>query len=166
MCRLMRSCCGPAVSTTRMDRGGFGRAVLHQLEAPLSVTRPIHGAEALMFVIFGWLKDAREVGPGLDCYCYTCQRARPWEHWRVTEWVTFFDIRTIPFLWRNHVVCAGCRQAIQLDGQQSRKLQHKAQWPSLVHFLEQHQLAKKSELQRNFLLSQRAERERNVSPSP
>ena len=118
-----------------------------------------------MIIIFGWLREAKEVGPGLDCYCYTCQRSRPWEHWRETEWVTFFDIRTIPFLSKNHVVCAACRQPIQLNGRQSGQLQNKDQWPSLVHFLEEHQLAEKSELQRNFLLSQRAEKERNASPA-
>ena len=118
-----------------------------------------------MIIIFGWLKEAKEVGPGLGCYCYTCQRIRRWEHWRETEWVTFFDIRTIPFLSKNHVVCAACRQPIQLDGRLTGQLQDKEQWPSLAQFLEEHQLAEKSELQRNFLLAQRAEKERNASPS-
>ena len=118
-----------------------------------------------MIIIFGWLKEAREVGPGLDCYCYRCQRARPWEHWKETEWVTFFNIRTVPFLSKNHVVCAACRQPIRLDGRQIRQLQDKEQQTNLVNFLEGHQLATKSELQRNFLLSQRAQNERNASPS-
>lgn len=114
-----------------------------------------------MFIIFGWLKETTEVGAALDCYCYGCQRPRTWEHWKETEWVTFFAIRTIPFLSKSHVVCGGCRQAVQLNGWQARQLPDQAQWPALAHSLEEHQLAGKSERQRNFLLSHRRERERS-----
>jgi hypothetical protein len=116
-----------------------------------------------LIIIFGWLKEAKEVGPGLDCYCYCCQRTRPWEHWRETEWVSFFAIKTIPFLWKNHVVCAACRQPIELDRLRMAQLQNKEHWPSLAAFLEDYQLAEKSDLQRNFLRAQRAEREPNAS---
>ena len=119
---------------------------------------------AAMFIIFGWLKEEVEVGQGPDCYCYTCQRTRTWEHWRETEWVTFFTIRTIPFLSKNHVLCPSCRQPIKLDGQQAGRLMNPAQWQGLVNFLEEQQLASKNELQRNYLLSQRVERERNNPP--
>ena len=51
-----------------------------------------------MFIIFGWVKEVKEVGPALDCHCYRCQRKRTWEHWKEIEWVSFFLIKTIPFI--------------------------------------------------------------------
>lgn len=108
-----------------------------------------------MFVVFGWLKEAKEVGNGLACHCYRCQRKRTWEHWRETEWVSFFAIKTIPFLSKSHVVCSACRESISLNADQSRSLGIEERLPHLVKFVEEHQLSQKSEVQRNFLLSQR-----------
>jgi len=112
-----------------------------------------------MFIIFGWVKEVKEVAPALDCHCYRCQRKRTWEHWKEIEWVSFFLIKTIPFIYKTYVVCEGCREPIRLDWAHSRLLRDRNQWPRLAQFIEEHQLAQKSEVQRNFLQAQRAHSE-------
>jgi hypothetical protein len=119
-----------------------------------------------MIVMFGWVKDRTEVGRALSCYCYRCQRTRDWEHWRETEWISFFMIRTIPFLRTNFVVCSACREPIQLDSVRSRQLKSTSGLSDLASFLEAHQLSQKSEVQRRFLLSHRQQtesREKNAA---
>jgi hypothetical protein len=108
-----------------------------------------------MIVMFGWVKERRAVGSGLTCYCYRCQRARDWEHWKETEWVSFFMIKTIPFLSKNFVVCTACREPIELDRKSSRQLGPAGNHSELAKHLEEHQLAQKSEVQRRFLQSHR-----------
>ena len=108
-----------------------------------------------MLVIFGWVKEATELGAALSCYCYRCQRQRTWEHWKETEWVSFFMVKTIPFLSKTHLVCGGCREAVLLDGARSNMLAKPEQLPQLAGFLEEHQLAGKNPLQRSFLQAQR-----------
>jgi hypothetical protein len=80
-----------------------------------------------MFIIFGWVKEVKEVGPALDCHCYRCQRKRTWEHWKEIEWVSFFLIKTIPFIYKTYVVCEGCREPIWLDWAHSRLLRDRNQ---------------------------------------
>jgi hypothetical protein len=109
-----------------------------------------------VIIIFGWVKEAKEVGPALDCYCYRCQRKHPWEYWKETEWVSFFMIKTIPFLSKSYVVCGACRQPIKLDSMRLRQLGRKEQLPNLAEFIEEHQLLGKNAVQRNFLFAQRA----------
>lgn len=108
-----------------------------------------------MFIIFGWLKETKEVGTACASHCYRCQREKTWEHWKVTEWVTFFAIKTIPFLSKSHVVCSGCREPIALNAKQARSLGNAGNPRQLIEFIEEHQLAGKSEVQRNYLRSQR-----------
>lgn len=108
-----------------------------------------------MLIIFGWVKETKELGAAITCYCYRCQRTRTWEHWKETEWVSFFMIKTIPFLSKSHVVCGGCREAVLLAGPRSSLLAGPEQLALLADFLEEHQLAEKSPLQRSFLQAQR-----------
>ncbi len=112
-----------------------------------------------MFVMFGWVKDAKEIGAAVRCYCYRCQRTRQWECWKETEWVSFFMVKTIPFMSKTHVVCAACREAFQLDARRARELGIAAELPRFVDHLETLQLAGKSEVQRGFLKAQREQRE-------
>ena len=112
-----------------------------------------------MLIMSGWVKEAREVGPALTCHCYRCQKKRVWEHWKETEWVSFFTIKTIPFLSKSHVVCSACRESVLLSGDQMRLLGNEQQLPRLATILEDHQLSQKSEVQRAFLLSQRQQNE-------
>jgi hypothetical protein len=113
-----------------------------------------------MIIIFGWLKETKPVKPLLDCYCYVCQRKSSWELWRETEWVTFFGMRTLPFLSKDSLACSRCGDETPLERSRSQRLQRGGAAPSeAAAFLEGHQLSGKSEVQRNFLLSVRAERE-------
>jgi hypothetical protein len=112
-----------------------------------------------MFVMFGWVKDVKELDAGVRCYCYRCQRMRQWACWKETEWVSFFMVRTIPFLSKTHAVCAACREALQLDARRARQLGTAADLPALAGHLEELQLAGKTEVQRRFLLAQREQRE-------
>lgn len=112
-----------------------------------------------MFIIFGWLKETKEVGSACACHCYRCQRSRHWEHWKVTEWVTFFAIKTIPFLSKSHVVCSSCRESIALSASQARYIGNEGSLRHLTEFVEEHQLSQKSEVQRRYLQSQREQNE-------
>ncbi|MBC3875972.1 hypothetical protein [Undibacterium flavidum] len=108
-----------------------------------------------MLVLFGWVKEAKEIASALSCHCYRCQRKRAWEHWKETEWVSFFMIKTIPFLSKSYVVCSACRESVLLNREQVALLEVEAKLPRLAAFLEEHQLSQKTEVQRNFLLAQR-----------
>lgn len=112
-----------------------------------------------MIVIFGWVKEAKPVRQVAESYCYHCQKKRPWELWRETEWVSFFAVKTIPFLWKNFVVCSGCRDAVHLNDARYREVETGRPSGELAAFLEEHQLSQKTEVQRNFLLSIRAQNE-------
>ena len=113
-----------------------------------------------MIVIFGWLKEKRPIKPVFSCYCYVCQRTGRWVVLRETEWVTFFGMRTIPFLSKDALACARCGDHTPLDKAHSTRL---LQGDSGKHeeLVEAFQLARKNEVQRNFLLATRASREPN-----
>jgi len=108
-----------------------------------------------VFIIFGWVKETKEVGNGLSCYCYRCQRTRAWDHWKQTEWVSLFMVKLIPLIGKSHLVCSGCREGIAIDGPRTRDLGVKDRHGRLAEFLEDKQLANKSAVQKNYLLAQR-----------
>lgn len=112
-----------------------------------------------MFVVFGWLKETRPVRPLLDCYCYVCQRGTSWELWRETEWVTLFRMRTLPFLSKDSLACSRCGDEAPLARPHSQRLQSGDALADAPGFLENHQFASKTEVQRNFLRSSRSVRE-------
>jgi hypothetical protein len=116
-----------------------------------------------MFVVYGWLKEKRPVKPVFNCYCYVCQRAESWEVVRETEWVTFFGMRTIPFLTRDALACGRCADLIPLARTQALRLLRGDDTARSMALVEEFQLASKSEVQRNFLLSMRASREQDKS---
>ncbi|HEY6094791.1 MAG TPA: hypothetical protein VIU93_07540 [Gallionellaceae bacterium] len=113
-----------------------------------------------MFIIFGWVKEAKQASHVVDNYCYHCQRKRTWNLWRETEWVSFFAVKTIPFLWKNFIVCGGCNDTIRLSESHYRQLADGAPANEVAAFLEEQQLSQKNELQRNYLRSIRAQGER------
>lgn len=114
-----------------------------------------------MIFIYGWLKEKRLVKPVLSCYCYVCQRTESWGVLRETEWVTFFGMRTIPFLSKDALACTRCGDHTPLERAHSTRLQRGEQLDQTEAFVEQFQLARKSEVQRNFLLATRAGREQD-----
>jgi hypothetical protein len=108
-----------------------------------------------MFVVFGWLKESRPVRDALKCYCYVCQRARTWELWRETEWVTLFGQRTLPFLSKHSLVCSMCSDDTPISNALARSLGSTGIEASSERLIHQKQLSGKSELQRRFLESVR-----------
>lgn len=117
-----------------------------------------------MLVIFGWTKESAPVRPALDAYCWRCHKTSEWTLWRETEWVTFFYIKTIPFLRKHFLVCSRCRDKIPLDRSRSALIASERGHPELAEFLESCQLAGKNETQRNFLRAMRAQAQADSVP--
>ena len=118
-----------------------------------------------MIINFGWLKEARPLRPAFASYCYHCQKSVTWHLWRETEWVMFFGVKTIPFLAKNFLACPRCEYAFHLTWSRYSAIDSKDTQRVVAAAIEEEQLRPKNELQRNFLLSQRAEREaRESSP--
>jgi len=111
-----------------------------------------------VIIIFGWLKEKRAVKTVLQCYCYVCQRESEWAVLRETEWVTLFAMKTLPFLSKESLACRRCGDEATLDKAKARELLKGASMPGMIQRLEAEQLASKSEVQRNFLLSARVAR--------
>lgn len=112
-----------------------------------------------MFFIFGWIKENKDVGRSVRCYCYRCQARREWEHWRQTEWVSFFLVKVIPLINKNVLVCGGCREPVAIDGAKARQLGNAASHDALARHLEDRQLAQKSDIQKRFLQARREQAE-------
>lgn len=83
-------------------------------------------------------------------------------HWKETEWVSFFTVKTIPFLSNSFVVCSFCKESVLLTNSQAQLLKDEKRHLQLIAFLEEHQLSKKTAVQRSFLLSQRAQRDSDL----
>lgn len=122
-----------------------------------------------MFIIFGWLKEARHEKSLINTYCYHCNSDSIWELYSETEWVTFFEIRTIPFLRKYFVVCRKCNDEFDLDKKISKgvnrldrlsKRKSKKLHDLLVSELESYQLSNKTERQLEFIKSQRSSEEK------
>ncbi|HEX5057028.1 MAG TPA: hypothetical protein VFX02_11075 [Gammaproteobacteria bacterium] len=113
-----------------------------------------------MFFILGWVKETKPVQQSLlHSYCYHCQKRAGWDLWRETEWVSFFYIKTVPFIWKNYLMCSGCRDIYPLDWRRCLQLSSPQVREAMAAFLEETQLSSKNETQRRFLLSSKAGRE-------
>lgn len=112
-----------------------------------------------MIIIFGWMKETQPVRPLFGSYCYHCQKTTHWHLWRETEWVSFFAIKTIPFIWKNYVVCPGCEYIFHLSWGRYLHISSPGTQKDVAAAIESSQLSLKNQVQRNFLLTQRAERE-------
>ena len=111
-----------------------------------------------MFVVSGWLKEKRPIRPLHGCYCYVCQRTSRWILIRETEWVTFFGMRTIPFVNKDSICCERCVDEFELSSQEARTLLASTA-SAFADAVEARQLSTKTDVQRNFLLAARAGRE-------
>jgi hypothetical protein len=115
-----------------------------------------------MLIIYGWRKEGHSVKQALECYCYVCQRNSDWYVWRESEWVTFFGVKTIPFIFKHFLICAQCKDKSALTKKHLRHIMNGKEIPDeTITFLEQYQLGSKNAVQRNYLLSMKAERESN-----
>ena len=113
-----------------------------------------------MFFIHGWRKQAQPPRHVFDSYCYVCQRDSAWHLLRESEWITFFGFNTIPLLSKEALVCGRCADAMALQKVQARALLRGDGVAAMIDQLEAHQLAAKTEVQRNFLRAARGARGR------
>nr|WP_316640122.1 hypothetical protein [uncultured Roseateles sp.] len=112
-----------------------------------------------MFVIYGWRKESQPIKQVLACYCYVCQGRSEWHLWRESEWVTLFGMKIIQFVAKDALVCARCEDVLPVPKNQSQQLLSGHGAAQAISSIEQYQLASKTEVQRNFLLSSRTTRE-------
>ena len=119
-----------------------------------------------MFIIFGWLKEEVIVKSLIDTHRYHCNHSTNWYLCKETEWVTFFDIRTIPFINKYFIVCERCGDVFDLDRGLSKQINkldslsdrkridlHNA----LVQAMEKFQLRNKTERQIKYIKTMRSE---------
>jgi hypothetical protein len=115
-----------------------------------------------MLIVFGWEKSGKRIRPLLDTHCYQCKRVSTWDWNRITQWVSLFFIRVLPFKSVDYLSCPGCGDAIELDPEERRGLGQfdrlsreasQALHDKLVTRLEEHQFAGKSATQREFIKS-------------
>jgi hypothetical protein len=117
-----------------------------------------------MIVIFGWQKHGKLERPLLDTHCYRCQRQTTWDWHRVTEYVTLFFARVLPFKSESYLVCQFCSDTVTLVGEEASGVRRLSALPPeasrklhdrLVIKIEEHQLAGKTQTQRAYLASRR-----------
>jgi len=125
-----------------------------------------------MFIIFGWLKEGVFKESILSTYCYHCNSISSWGLYTETEWVTFFEIKTIPFLRKHSLSCERCHDLIPLSNQYGRKIynlytlnerQKSRLHEEVVAMLERHQLAGKTERQMKYIRSMKQTHDDNNS---
>lgn len=106
-----------------------------------------------MFIIFGWLKESYNTSAFIKHYCYNCGCEKSWVLNTETEWVTFFDIKTIPFLTKRKIFCERCGDNIDIPWLKFHSLSGNAEKFGL--WIEEIQLSHKTEIQRRYLIAQR-----------
>ena len=77
----------------------------------------------------------------------------------------FFGAKSFPFLWKNFAVCPGCEFVHHVSWSQYLKLGDSSVRRSIADRINELQLGTKNEVQKRFLLAQRAEREANEKPA-
>lgn len=121
-----------------------------------------------MIIIFGWLKEAKHEKSLLDTYCYHCNNNSTWELCSETEWVTFFDIKTVPFLKKYFIICNKCNDEFELNKKISKgvvklhklnAIRRQKLHDELVAKLEKYQLSNKTERQLEYIKSIRSKHE-------
>ncbi|ENN8378729.1 hypothetical protein ACAX46_004196 [Providencia rettgeri] len=106
-----------------------------------------------MFIIFGWLKENYKVNGFIKTYCYNCDDVKPFLLETETEWVTFFSIKTIPFLSKRRLFCERCGDEIGISNTKFYFIKNNEK--SLGDFIENSQLEKKTDNQRKYLIGRR-----------
>lgn len=106
-----------------------------------------------MFIIFGWLKESYNISAFINHYCYNCGCKKFWVLHTETEWVTFFDIKTVPFLTKRKIFCERCGDGVNVSWtrfhfQRGNSVQFGLWIGSL-------QLSHKTETQRRYLIERR-----------
>ena len=123
-----------------------------------------------MFIIFGWLKEAKQLGEVGKIFCYDCRRQSPWVVVNESEWVTLSAIKVFRFVFKHRLHCCGCSAFVALTPPEFRQVDrhmkgHDSLVGSPIHAalaqrIEHEQLAGKTPLQLKFIReSMQAERD-------
>ncbi len=114
-----------------------------------------------MFIIFDWEKTTENLGAVCISFCFDCRKKLVWDLGKMTEWVSFFDIKTIPFLNRYFLVCSKCGDYISLSGSDywkiKRSMKHSESindtpiHKKLSRLIKKKQLADKTETQLKYI---------------
>jgi hypothetical protein len=115
-------------------------------------------------IIIGWTKKGKRERPLLDTHCYQCRKETTWDWFRLTDWLSAYFIPVVPMKNEHLLACRGCGDQLKLAKDEVRGIKRLNQLPkqesqqlhdSLVHRLEEQQLAGKTETQREFLKPKR-----------
>jgi hypothetical protein len=121
-----------------------------------------------MLIVFGTAHKGKRVRPLLDTYCYECKRDVTWDLYCVTEWITAYFIRALPIKDEHFLICNVCRDQVALSKEEARGIkklhmldpsESRSLHDALVERLETQQLSNRSETQREYLKSQRQQKE-------
>jgi hypothetical protein len=121
-----------------------------------------------MLIVFGTAHKGKRVRSLLDTYCYECKRDVTWDLYCVTEWITAYLIRALPIKDEHFLVCSVCHDQLPLSKEEARSIkklhlldpkESESLHDSLVARLETQQLTNRTETQREYLKSQRQQRE-------
>lgn len=117
-----------------------------------------------MIIIFGTAHKSKRERPLIDTYCFECKRPTTWDWYKVTEWMSAFFIPVLPIRDEHFLVCSHCGDQLQMNKEEANGVKCRAELTAaesrllhdrLVDRLETHQLAEKSDTQREYLKSQR-----------
>ncbi|WP_392552954.1 hypothetical protein RHO13_03915 [Orbus wheelerorum] len=114
-----------------------------------------------MFIIFGWEKEEYDKINFTQCYCYNCSEVKRWVLHTEVEWVSFFAIKTVPFLIKRNVYCERCGDSINIANLKYMSLNKS---PALIiDYIECTQFAKKNDTQKSYLIEKRQQSEQNMN---
>lgn len=108
--------------------------------------------------MFGSRKHAEKLGEVCKSYCHDCAEQVAWEVGKVTEWVTFFNHRAIPYKNEYFISCEACgddfdlskKDFQQIDATMGRQnsINDTPLKELLFQRIENHQLTSKSAIKR------------------
>jgi hypothetical protein len=123
-----------------------------------------------MWIVFGWDKEERPIGPIGEPYCYDCRRQSEWIVWNQSEWATLSALRVLKFINRHRLHCESCTFNLELNSREMGEIERHMRkndslrgvpvYEALIKRIESEQLATKTPLQIKFIReSMAAERE-------
>lgn len=102
-----------------------------------------------MIIIFGWLKEYSRQYGFVKPYCYNCGQKTLWILQKETEWISFFAVKTIPFIFKYSVFCERCGDKVDIPA--PTYLTYRNKHPQLQNHIEITQLGRKTSVQQIYL---------------
>ncbi|QJR16066.1 hypothetical protein [Usitatibacter palustris] len=117
-----------------------------------------------MIYNIGWMKETLHIRTLFKSYCYHCSNSTTWHLWREKEWFMFFGQKSFPFMAKNLAVCKGCEFVQHVPWLRYLKVDEAETRLSITTEIQQLQLSTKNDIQKRFLLAQRAEHDAKNVP--